>query len=207
MLDGRLGGDVLDLEHVDEPVELLGRLLDRDVVAVERDRHPADVGLVGVADRERVDVEVAGAHEAATRGSGRPACRARSRSRTWRRCLAAAGQRPRRRRAWAGGRRGVGAARRQPAVRVSGRRSFVGPAPLLDQVGQALAGRHHREDVLLLGDLEPDERRAVDRLGGPDRVVDLVRRPGPERRDPERVGELGEVRARAGGPSGSCPRR
>ena len=64
LLDGRLGGDVLDLEHVDQPVELLGRLLDRDVVAVEGDRHPADVRLVGVADRERVDVEVARPHQA-----------------------------------------------------------------------------------------------------------------------------------------------
>ena len=43
VLDGRLGRDVLDLEHVDQPVQLLGGLLDRDVVAVQRDRHPADV--------------------------------------------------------------------------------------------------------------------------------------------------------------------
>ena len=64
VLDGRLGRDVLDLEDVDEPVQLLGRLLDRDVVAVERDRHAADVLAVGMADRQRVDVEVAGPHEA-----------------------------------------------------------------------------------------------------------------------------------------------
>ena len=56
--------------------------------------------------------------------------------------------------------------------------SFVRPSPLLDEIGQALAGRHHREDVLLLGDLEPDECRAVDRLGRADRLVDLVRRRG-----------------------------
>ena len=66
-----------------------------------------------------------------------------------------------------------------PFERLRSWRSLVRPVPLLDQVGQALAGRHHREDVLLLGDLEPDERRAVDRLGGPDRVVDLGRASRP----------------------------
>ena len=57
-------GQVLDLEHVDEPVELLGHLLDGEVVAAQRDGHAADVGPLGVADRERLDVEVARAHEA-----------------------------------------------------------------------------------------------------------------------------------------------
>ena len=118
--------------------------------------------------------------------------------------LAATGQRPRRRRGvggrWAGAAPDAALERRRRRCAGTlpfelGSASLVRPVPLLDQVGQALAGRHHREDVLLLGDLEPDERRAVDRLGGPDRVVDLVRRRGPERRDPERVGELGEVRA------------
>src|SRR3989454_205689 len=75
-------------------------------------------------------------------------------------------------------------------------RSLVRPFPLLDEVGQALAGGHHREDVLLLGDLEPDERRPVDRLGGADRVIDLAGLAGPEGRDPERVRELREVGAR-----------
>ena len=64
VLDRRLAGQVLDLEHVDQPVELLDRLLDEHVVAVEGDRHPADVGLVGVADGERLDVEVARPHQA-----------------------------------------------------------------------------------------------------------------------------------------------
>ncbi len=64
VLHRRLVGDVLDLEHVDEPVELLGRLLDEDVVGAQGDRHPADVGVVEVADGQRLDVEVAGPHEA-----------------------------------------------------------------------------------------------------------------------------------------------
>ena len=57
-------GQVLDLEHVDEPVELLGHLLDREVVAAQRDGHAADVGPLGVADGQRLDVEVARADEA-----------------------------------------------------------------------------------------------------------------------------------------------
>ena len=177
---------------------------------MQGDRHPADVVAVGVADRERIDVEVARAHQARHAvqdarlveddrdedvAAGLAAARQRARRRgavgRWRRC----------------GRRRGAASRPAAGRSTPGRRSFVRPAPLLDQVGQALAGRHHREDVLLLGDLEPDERRAVDRLGGADRVVDLVRRARPEGRDPERVGELGEVRARAGWPSGSCRRR
>ena len=171
----RLGGDVLDLEHVDQPVELLGRLLDRDVVAVEADRHPADARAVGPADGQRVDVEVAGPHQATRRGSGRRACRRRSRRGVWRRVSPPPGRA-----------RGGGAAWAGAPARCRRRRPFeLGsalirpPRPLLDQVGQALAGRHHREDVLLLGDLEPDERRAVDRLGDPDRVVDLGRASTP----------------------------
>ena len=95
--------------------------------------------------------------------------------------LAAAGQRARR---W----RRVGGADRA-RCRCAGldrqldRPSLVRPAPLLDQVGQALAGRHHREDVLLLGDLEPDQRRSVDRLGGagsrcPPRPASVARKAG-----------------------------
>ena len=39
--------------------------------------------------------------------------------------------------------------------------SLVRPTPMLDEVGQPLAGRHHREHVLLLGDLEPPAQRGV----------------------------------------------
>src|SRR5262245_26066736 len=64
--------------------------------------------------------------------------------------------------AWAGAGAGAGAVASAIAL----------PVPVLDEVRQALARRHHREDVLLLGDLEPHEGRAVDALGEPDRVVD-----------------------------------
>src|SRR2546428_732622 len=53
VLDGRLGREVLDLEHVDQAVELLRCLLHGNIVATEGDRHPADFGLVRVTDRER----------------------------------------------------------------------------------------------------------------------------------------------------------
>ena len=192
MLDGRLGRDVLDLEHVDQPVELLRRLLDGDVVAVQGDRHPAHVRPVGVADRQRLDVEVAGAHEArdAVEDAGLVEDDRHEHVAT---LLAATRQRPR-------GRRRVGRAAggrpRQLARSIAGVAHSLRPAPRLDQVGQALAGGHHREDVLLLGDLEPDEGRPVDGLGGADGGVDLVGRRGPEGRDAVRVGELRVVRAR-----------
>ena len=163
-------GDVLDLEHVDQPVELLGRLLDRDGVAVEREGHPADVLLVGPRDRQGVDVEVARPHQAGdpvehagpvhdeddedvALGLARAGDVARSGGVSW----------P----TWAG----------WAGVRWRSSRSGLIPraSPRLDQVGQALARRHHREHVLLLLDLEPDERRAVDGLGGPDGRIHLVR--------------------------------
>src|SRR5262245_403799 len=67
-----------------------------------------------------------------------------------------------------------------PVAPGAGRDGVVGvaiplPVPVLDEVGQALARRHHREDVLLLGDLEPHERRPVDALGESDRVIHLGR--------------------------------
>src|SRR5687768_16585043 len=64
MLDRRLRGDVLDLEDIDQAVELLRRLLDGDVVAVEADRHPREALAIRPAHRERIDVEVPGAHQA-----------------------------------------------------------------------------------------------------------------------------------------------
>ena len=206
--------DVLDLEDVDQPVELLCRLLDRDVVAVEGDRHPADVRLVGLADGQRVDVEVAGPHERRDPVQDAGLVEDDRDQRVAPR-LAAAGQRARRRPGVDGptrarrpatlvgrrrpvGTRGCGKplplpmpqAELREAIRPRIRPSFVRPVPFLDQVGQALAGGHHREDVLLLGHLEPDQRRTVDGLGRPDRVVDLVRRLGAERRDAVGVGEL-----------------
>ena len=133
--------------------------------------------LVGVADRERIDVEVPRPHQAgdAVEDAGLVEDEGDEH-------VAVGAPAP-------GSARGGGAAPEPatasagppaPAVRV-GSSSFVRPAPLLDQVGQALAGRHHREDVLLLGDLEPDERRAVDPLGEADRIVHLVRGRAPSR--------------------------
>ena len=68
-------------------------------------------------------------------------------------------------------------------------------APRLDEVGQALAGRHHREHVLGLGDLEPDERRTVVGLRGADGTVDLVGGRGPEAGEAVGLGQLGPVGA------------
>src|SRR5437762_3416893 len=48
VLDRGIRRDVLDLEHVDQAVELLGCLFDCDIVGAERDGHPAHIGLVGV---------------------------------------------------------------------------------------------------------------------------------------------------------------
>ena len=48
-----------DLEHLDELVELLGHLLQRQVLDVDDDGHPGDVRVLGLAHRERVDVEPA----------------------------------------------------------------------------------------------------------------------------------------------------
>ena len=58
------GLHVADLDHVDELVKLLGHLVDRVDGAVERERDPRDVGILGRADRERVDVEPAAAEQA-----------------------------------------------------------------------------------------------------------------------------------------------
>ena len=62
--DRRVGLHVADLDHVDELVKLLGHLVDRVHGAVEGERDPRDVGVLGRADRERVDVEAAAAEQA-----------------------------------------------------------------------------------------------------------------------------------------------
>ena len=65
--------------------------------------------------------------------------------------------------------------------------------PGLDQVGEALAGGHHREDVLRLGDLEPDQRRAIDGLRGAMPASTSSGRAGLEGGDAVGVGQLGAV--------------
>ena len=52
-----------DLDHLDQLVELLGDLLERRLLDVDHDRHPRDVGVLGRADRQGVDVEAAPAEE------------------------------------------------------------------------------------------------------------------------------------------------
>ena len=61
--DGRVRLHVADLDHVDELVELLRDLVDRVHGAVDGERDPRDVGVLGRADRERVDVEPAAAEQ------------------------------------------------------------------------------------------------------------------------------------------------
>src|SRR5690606_32107372 len=58
-LDGRRGVQLDDLQDVDQLVELLGDLLQRQVGDVHHDRHPGDLRVLGDADRERLDVEAA----------------------------------------------------------------------------------------------------------------------------------------------------
>ena len=151
---------------------------------------------------ERVDVEVARPHEARHAiEDARPVDHQHHQDVAPR--LARCPGRPR---GW-GRRRGMGRRGGEPLALVGGRRSFLGRSPGLDQVGQALARRHHREHVLLLGDLEPDQRRSVDRLRAWIIRVDLAgpASPGtPGRRTPRRASRSP---ARAGGRSGSCPRR
>src|SRR5665213_2550665 len=58
-LNGRSACKLDDLEHLDQLVELLGDLLERQFVHVDDDRHAGHVGVLGRADREGVDVEPA----------------------------------------------------------------------------------------------------------------------------------------------------
>src|SRR5271166_7125675 len=48
-----------DLQHVDQLVQLLGDLLERMLFAVDSDRDPGDLLVLGGPDREGIDVEVA----------------------------------------------------------------------------------------------------------------------------------------------------
>src|SRR5690606_19950429 len=57
--DGRLVLLLDDLDDVDELVELLGDLLERELVDGHHDRHPRDVGHLGATDGKGFDVEAA----------------------------------------------------------------------------------------------------------------------------------------------------
>ena len=179
VLDRGLGGQVLDLEHVDEPVELLGGLLDRDVVTAERDRHPADVGVVGVAHRQRLDVEVAGPHEAGdpVEDAGPVVHDGHEDVATQ---LAAAGQGPGRRRMGGGAGR-VAHSSAPPHFSMRSDRPL--PAGIIGKTfcssaisNQMRAGPSTAWAALIASSTSSGRRR-------------------PERRHAERVGELGEVRA------------
>ena len=61
--DRAVGLHVADLDHVDELVKLLGDLVDRVNRAVDGERDAGDLGVLGRADRERVDIEAAPAEE------------------------------------------------------------------------------------------------------------------------------------------------
>jgi hypothetical protein len=62
-IDHLAGIEVLDLHDVDELVELLGHLLETDVVAAHHDRDARQRRVLGDAHRERVDVESASREE------------------------------------------------------------------------------------------------------------------------------------------------
>ena len=66
--DHVLGVEVADLDDVDELVELLGHLLDREAARVDRDRHARAVRVLGRADGEGVDVEAAPGEQAGHAG-------------------------------------------------------------------------------------------------------------------------------------------
>ena len=57
-----------DLDHLDELVELLGDLLERGLVDVDHDGHPRDLGVLGRADGEAVDVVAAAREQARDAG-------------------------------------------------------------------------------------------------------------------------------------------
>ncbi len=63
-LDPFAPGQVRDLDHVDQLVELLDHLLDLAVVAADDERDPARPLLLGRTDREGLDVEAPAAEEA-----------------------------------------------------------------------------------------------------------------------------------------------
>ena len=56
-LDVDVIGVVDDFDHVDELDELVADLLEGQLVTIDGDRHAGDVGSLGRADREAIDVE------------------------------------------------------------------------------------------------------------------------------------------------------
>ena len=58
-LDEILAGDVHHLDDGDDLIELLADLIEFGIVAVNDEGHAGQVGLLGFADREAVDVEAA----------------------------------------------------------------------------------------------------------------------------------------------------
>jgi hypothetical protein len=60
-LDDRVEGDITDLQHLDQPVELLGHLL--DVFGFHDQSQPADAGSLTVADGQALDVVAAPANQ------------------------------------------------------------------------------------------------------------------------------------------------
>src|SRR3954453_1530279 len=62
-LDGGALLQLDDLDHLDQLVQLLGDLLERRGLGVGDDRHAGEVGVLGRADGERLDVEAAAAEQ------------------------------------------------------------------------------------------------------------------------------------------------
>src|SRR5262249_24139255 len=57
--DEVLGADVHDLDDGDDLVELLANLIEDRVIALDDEGHAREVGVLGFANREAVDVEAA----------------------------------------------------------------------------------------------------------------------------------------------------
>ena len=76
-----VGLELDDLEHLDQLVELLGDLLERQLVLdVDHDGHPRDPGVLGRPDRERLDVEAAAGEQRRRPGPAHRACSRRART-------------------------------------------------------------------------------------------------------------------------------
>src|SRR6185436_12473764 len=58
-LDVAVVGQVVDLDHVDQLVELLHHLLDHELVAADHDGHAGDAGVQRLAHRQALDVVAA----------------------------------------------------------------------------------------------------------------------------------------------------
>ena len=149
--------EVLDLEHVDHALQLREHLAQVPVVPADGDRHPRTSRLVGRADRQRLDVEAARAQQA-------------------RDAVERAGTIDDEGAHHVPSLDGIGLAGRN---RGRARRANASFGSALDHVRQALAGQHHRVDVLLLVQVEVDQRRAWRRARSGDDAVDLVDLRGP----------------------------